>query len=296
MISRQFQAHLLSPAKLNLGLNIIGRRKDGYHLLESLFWPLSWGDEIEMTPSKENSHQVICEWHPEAPRKGTLPKNESNLVTLGLQKLDSVLKDRFKITLKKRIPVGSGLGGGSSNLGTLLKWILEKYPLYKNEIVKTAQELGADVSFFLNPKPAFMEGVGEIQNPSQVNFLSKEQLTFILIFPEFGCSTPEIFKTYSKISSGYSKSITPQNLTDYLKFQKNDLENAAALLNPQLEEILKELKSLDGLYSGMSGSGSTCFAMFNSKNEAEKKIKGLSSFCRENNCKSLLAGTYNTEH
>ena len=262
-----------SPAKLNLGLRIMGLRPDGYHSLDSTFVPIDFGDELEIR--KSPSMNLVVEWAADAPRKDSLPKKEENLLWKILMAVSTKTTDAWEVKLTKRIPLGSGLGGGSSNAGTLLCYFLS---LGFNEsfIRKLAVGLGADVPFFLSPVPSKVQGKGEIITPlgNHVSYPS----FFFLVFPPQGSSTKRVFELFDQSPTTARSG--------------NDLEEAAIQLLPELGEILSALRGTAPAYCSISGSGSTCFAAYHSREQLTHSSKVLTAICRERDWKNLTATTY----
>ncbi len=291
--------HLRSPAKLNLGLRILGRRQDGYHLLESFFWPLSLHDDLVLTADARRNFAAI--WAPDALKISTaIPGGEENLVIKTLR-LFSEVSD--SLVLSKRIPMGAGLGGGSSNAGTLLAHLAKERQLSPQRELALAEGLGADVPFFLDSRPAWVSGVGERRHyfdagKTPTNWLSS--LRFLLVIPPFSCGTREVFATYKNLNRPFSaprQSTLPEKLSEETFFQlaqdgENDLFEPAATLFPFLRQVIDALKSTSPLFCGMSGSGSTCYAAYESPIALEKRAKGLSAFFRSTHCASTTVATH----
>ncbi len=286
---------LLSPAKLNLGLRILGRRPDGYHLLESLFWPVSFHDEIRLLP--DGKKELRAEWAETAPKKtGRIPVGEENIL-----KKAALAFPEFSdsIHLKKRIPMGAGLGGGSSNAGTFLGYLREKFVVTPERLESIAIILGADVPYFLDPKPAWVTGIGERRVSLEMDSSLKE-LAFLLVFPPFECSTQQIFSLYGRKKSEFSASLQQESLTKVTvnnllmlsQGGRNDLTSPAVQAYPQLKEILQHLAQAKPLFSGMSGSGSTCYAAFESQESLEESSKGLHHFFRSTHCATTTVTTH----
>lgn len=277
---------LLSPAKLNLGLRIVGRRNDGLHLLESLFWPINLFDELEVRPAERTG--VTTRWATDAVKPDPhLPPESENLVFRALQAAGA---GHWEVEVTKRIPMGAGLGGGSSNAGTLLKWLAEIGNLSPERRDALAPSLGADVPYFLSPRPAWVTGIGEQR---QELLSAMPEMYFLLIFPREPLNTKSVFTAYRDASLRFSNHRpVPSDLLRYFREDVgNDLEVAACQLLPRLGSILSRLRREPVLYAGLTGSGSTCFAVFNSADDREKSSKVLQPFLRENFCRSLTAET-----
>jgi len=291
---------LLAPAKLNLGLRIVGRRQDGYHLLESLFWPINFADELTIEPSSQSS--VSCIWAEDAPFKNiSLNQNQENLAgKLLLGGFHWNPSRSFSVEIKKRIPIGGGLGGVSSNVGTLLRYLYETNEITKEQSELLARQCGADVSFFLNPTPSWVTGIGETRQP--LSFLpgTREKLFFLLVLFPFGSSTPFLFEKFRENNNPFSPPTqidiqspwTFASLSRYLESTKNDLESLAASFSPEITRVLESLRLTNSLYSGLSGTGSTCFAVYPSQEKREEAAKVLQKFCRDLPCRSVFAESY----
>lgn len=276
-----------SPAKLNLGLRLVGRRSDGYHLLESLFWPISLVDEIEITES--DSSEIRMNWAADAEiREGVLPTPEQNILSGVLSRL----QERVTIQVKKRIPMGAGLGGSSSNAGTVLRWAIQEGFLLPEDF----SALGADVPFFLNPYPSWVSGIGEKVSPVSSR-LAEAPLHFALLLLPTPSFTAEVFKQvqptdFSTDTSRLARDAGWPELRSYLQNSGNDLTRAANSLNPIIATALDQLKKYGAISVGMSGSGSTCYAIFDDAAQCEHCVKDLSTFCRKTSCRSIRASSY----
>lgn len=289
-----------SPAKLNLGLRIVGRRPDGYHLLESLFWPINFGDDLTLNSLEPTS--VFCDWAEDAPFRNTpLFQNDKNLVgKLLLGDLGSKLIKPLTVRVQKRIPIGGGLGGISSNVGTVLRYLVQNKELDEKESEKLAQRLGADVSFFLDPVPSWVTGIGETRQKLKLQPGVKEGLFFLLVLFPFATSTPELFQKYrdskldfsASISLDLSRSWDFTDLSGYLETTKNDLEPLVSSHSPLVSKVLETLTLTKPLYSGLSGTGSTCFAVYRKIEERANATKEFRRLCRDLPCRSVLAETY----
>ncbi|MCB0405218.1 MAG: hypothetical protein KDD51_10570 [Bdellovibrionales bacterium] len=273
---------LKSPAKLNLGLSVVGRDARGYHLIESLFWPINVCDVLEIHPAPSFGIEMSA-----PPGFGSLPNSTENLVSRAC-KLAGL--ENWKIRIEKKIPLGAGLGGGSSNAGTVLRALAPGFAAAK------AAELGADIPFFLNPRPSWVTGIGDRVTPLRPDGVVA--LTFLLVMPRLSIPTARIFGAYRRFPTQFSKSWDPfpdgvvenSSLRSYLSRAGNDLEPAIVSEFPDIANILHSLRKLPCLYAGVSGTGSTCFAVFDEK--IDKEI--LESF-RWESCRSVLVKSYSDE-
>lgn len=237
-----------SNAKINLSLHIVGKRTDGYHLLESVFAPVDMlFDEIELKPSND----VIVEY------------NTHDIENDIVQKTTELIQNKFQIdkgahfNIKKNIPISAGLGGGSSNSATAIKLLnkLWSLNLTEEQMIEIGLQLGADVPFFIKNTTAFVEGIGETISPIKL-----EQNYFILLVnPKIDCCTKAIFdKGFKSFENKINK-----NRTINFKKMKNSLTENAYLIHPEIKEVINFLEKQKGVEAvRMSGSGATCFGLF----------------------------------
>lgn len=260
-----YQFHnVLSPAKLNLGLKIVGKRQDGYHLLKSVFCLIDLCDaiDIQLTENGKISlveHNQAWFYQRDLSYKAAKLLQDYTGTTFGAN-----------IKIKKVIPSGAGMGGGSSNAATVLIILnqLWKTHLDVNTLAKLGIQLGADVPFFIYGKNALVEGIGEIITPITI-----PKTYFVIIKPEFHIPTKEIFNALELDLTN----INQDNFTiEWLLTQKiNDLELAAKKTYPQLNDIFNELEQYGTPI--MTGSGSCVYIAFNDKNIAKDVAKKLES-------------------
>jgi len=278
---------LNSPAKINLGLRILGRNLDNYHLIESIFLPLDFGDQIEISPSKTNSVSIV--WDESAPIKSPLPNESENIVT----KLLSHLANKWEIIIRKKIPLGAGLGGGSSNAGSILKYFVSQSLLNEAEAHQIAIKLGADVPFFLNPKPSWVSGIGEKCTALPLSKKLWNDLSLLLVLIPEHCNTKQVFTEYKNSKTPFSQpSVMPvdENIMRlFIQSTANDLEAVVAKNSTVISQVLMLLRSTPYKFCSLSGSGSTCFAMYQSKTDCELIVKELSNSLRKIGCKTVTA-------
>lgn len=267
---------LAPSAKINLGLKITGIRTGGYHELRSLFFPiLELRDIMEIEESNKEGLELECK---EITGSNILKK------TYDLYGRETDFAPRLKIKLKKIIPIGAGLGGGSSDAATLLTYLnnISPNPLYEEELGALALRIGADVPFFLINKPALVTGIGE-----KIAILKgkKDPINLVLVWPEIHVSTSWAFQAYDKLYPSYSikeKDLTKSGMTDKqscllgkqdLLDIQNDLELPLFKRYPILAELKKEFLARGALASGMSGSGSSMFGIFASQSKAREAAR-----------------------
>lgn len=242
-------------AKINIGLYITEKRPDGFHNLETVFFPVGWSDILELTIS----HEV------EFSSSGlAIPGDvESNLVMKAYRMLQTDFDlPSVKIHLHKQIPFGAGLGGGSSD-GAFTLVLLNKYfelGLSGENLEEYAARLGSDCPFFIRNHPVFATGKGELMEPLH---LSLNNWFILLVKPNFGVPTADAFR-----------SIVPQKLTVSLKELiqlpvqewkyaiENQFETSVFQRHPKIQEIKQTLYEMGATYASMSGSGSCVFGLF----------------------------------
>ncbi len=266
----------LAPAKLNLGLRVVGRRDDGHHLLESLFVPLDLADrvrvEVEAARATVISMTVLG-------RAGDVPAGDDNLVVRAARAfLDAArLSARVALTLDKQIPVGAGLGGGSSDAAAVLRALARRFAnrISDSALAEIAVRLGADVPFFLDPRPAWVTGIGEQIQPLP----AFPALDALLVTPAPPLPTADVFRAYAAALTPPSPSRRMPALRDgpgwfpTAALLANDLEPIAARLRPAIERVRSEIGRLGAEAVAMSGSGPTMFGLFRDAEQARSASK-----------------------
>lgn len=247
-------------AKINIGLNIIQRLPNGYHEIESCMYPIGWKDILEIIPSKKFSFQ-----HSGLEIEG---ETEKNLCV----KAYRLLKERFdlppvSIYLHKIVPMGAGLGGGSSDAAFTLKVLNELFELNieQKELQNFASQLGSDCPFFIENKPALATGTGTDLERMDID-LGKKFL--IVIKPESHSSTESAYKGVTPIKPQISLSDSLKRpLGDWKKNIKNQFEETIGLKQPEILNLKNRLYELGAMYSSMTGSGSAVYGLFEKKPE-----------------------------
>lgn len=268
----------LARAKVNLALHITGQRPDGYHLLESFVAFPQIGDRISLEAAETLELRV------EGPFARDLDGNaDDNLILKAVrafaEKSGSALP-KVRLTLTKRLPVASGIGGGSSDAATALR-LLEDFTgayLSTDQIHQLALSLGADVPVCLMPEPQIMRGVGEELTPGP----SLPSCGIVLVNPRKSVSTPEVFKAITQRDNPALPPVPEKfdglsDLTDFLAGCRNDLQDAAIGLCPQIGDVLTVLQEDTRVgFARMSGSGATCFGLCEMKDamDVERTLRG----------------------
>ncbi len=267
-----------SPCKVNLLLNILGRRPDGFHDLETVFHPVNLCDTLSFT-KVASGIQLTCS-------DDALPVDGSNLVHRAAVNFFEAAKiaDGVRIHLDKHIPMAAGLGGGSGNAATTLLGLNELFgdPLSGTQLHGIAATLGSDVNFFLQTKPALASGRGEQIKPLE-EFAAMQGASFLLIHPGFGISTPWAYRELARYPSALNG--TPgraQKLASMLQAGDlatagrdfyNSLESPALGKYPVLSLYQEFFRDNDASATLMSGSGSTTFAIFKNQSAAEAIVE-----------------------
>ena len=264
--------HLESPAKVNLRLEILNKRKDGYHELRTVFQKISLHDTLHFSLKKEKGISIATD-HP------NLPVGKTNLVYQAAQSMlkASDYQGGVHIEIKKQIPLGAGLGGGSSNAATTLKALnqLLKKSLSKRKLMEMGLEIGADVPFFIWEGAAIGSGIGE-----KLKKVTLPDLQYVLIYPNFEVSTRWAYQNFvltnQRIHFNLHKFLkTPEGISSILF---NHLEEVVSRKYPQIEVMKNSLLSRGALGTLMTGSGPTVFGLFQddkSATGAYEKIKKM---------------------
>jgi len=264
-----------SYCKINLTLKVVSKLNNGYHNIASLITFSDLHDNISI--SKINKHKDKIVFLGKF-RKGINKKSNTVTKVLKLLRSKNLLKDQFfKINVKKNIPHGSGLGGGSSNAADLLNYFDNKIKLKMNKKKKLARKIGFDVPISLERKNSFLTGKKDEILRLKKNF----NLNLLIVYPNLICSTKEIFKQNKKrgvlkLPYFFNKNGN-KKIINFLKFENNDLEETAIKIYPKIKKIINYIQSQKGCYfSRITGSGSACIGIFsNMKNAlyAKKMIK-----------------------
>jgi 4-diphosphocytidyl-2-C-methyl-D-erythritol kinase len=252
-----------SPAKINLGLNIVRKRSDGYHDLETIFVPLLLSDKITLTKSNKSSFRTDSE---------LLNQLKDNLILKAIRLLQDFTDRKFvlDIFVEKVIPIGGGLGGGSSNAATTLKTVNKMFDLGLSyqELSKLALELGSDVPYFLNPVLFYAESRGEILYPLNIEI----PYPILIVNPGIKIDTAWAFKKIRPVSPVKNlRQILQENLDDFDKLKscvKNDFEEVVFNEFPLLKQIKEDLYKQGAEFALMSGTGSTVYGIFSNLQKA----------------------------
>lgn len=265
-------------AKINLGLNIVEKRPDGYHNLETIFYPINLQDALEVT-IKENGSEEYTLHISGITLDG---EAEDNLVVKAykLLKKDFPQLPPIDIHMYKHIPAGAGLGGGSSDAAHMVKLLNEKFVLglAVRQMENYAAQLGADCAFFIKNEPVFATGIGNIFEPIE---LSLKGYHIILIRPDIFVSTRDAFSQIKPSRPKISlKELAKQPIENWKDEMKNDFEDSVFQKFPEIAAIKDELYDLGAVYAAMSGSGSSVYGIFKEPIE-NVEDKFCRCFCRQ---------------
>lgn len=249
-------------AKINLGLNVVRKRADGFHDIESLFFPIPWTDILEIVPSTEGKGKVVFTSSGiDIPSNGT-----PNLC----EQVYRLLFDEFgipsiKMHLHKMIPIGAGLGGGSADAAFAATMLNDMFGLglSPNRLEELVSKVGSDCPFFIRNTPAFVTGRGELLEPFDLD-LSGHWI--MLVNPDIHIGTKE---AYSGVRPAPSKvdlcSVLSEHLSNWKGGVKNDFEESVFQNHPVLAHLKASLYASGAMYAAMTGSGSTVFGLFDSR-------------------------------
>lgn len=254
-------------AKINMGLNVVSKRPDGYHNIETVFYPIPVKDALEIVHAQEQSFSQIG-IQVDAPA-------EKNLVIKALNLLKAHYDiPALEIHLLKAIPFGAGLGGGSADAAFMLKLLNDfcRLGIQDDELEKVAATIGADCPFFIRNTPVFASGTGNIFEPVR---LSLQGYYFCLIKPDVAVSTPEAYSQVRPAAPAISlKEIIQQPVTEWKDRMVNDFEKSVFSKYPVIGQIKESLYQAGAVYASMSGSGSSVFGLFESPTQLKEQFPG----------------------
>ena len=244
---------LLTSAKINLNLKVSEQQNSGLHFLDSDMIPIDIYDEISINEAEEDKILFSIEQL----------NNEYTTVHKALallRKINSSFKQQFVISVKKNIPLQSGLGGGSSDAGALLKYLVDTYHLEEPSLLEIATEVGSDVPFFYNGASSKVQGIGDVLKPFNSDTLNNVEI--ILAVPSVHLSTGAVFNKFDELETKSTQKHEFNNIEIF-----NDLWEASSELSGDLKKIKNELENVFQNKFYMSGSGPTLFSLYDSKVE-----------------------------
>ncbi len=262
-----------SNAKINIGLNIVEKRPDGFHNIETVFFPIGMRDAIEIADSKEDTDYTFS--------SSGIPIDidaSENIVV----KAYNLIREKYNfpaqdIHLHKSIPFGAGLGGGSANAAYMTKLLNQKFDLKMSEsrMEELVSQLGSDCAFFIKNKPAFATEKGEKLSTIELDL---KGYYILLIKPDIHISTPEAYANIKPNKPEKSlQQLIQEPIENWKTTIKNDFEGSIFPKHPLLAEIKEELYEEGAIYAAMSGSGSSMFGIF--KDEPQILLQWKKHFC-----------------
>lgn len=269
-------------AKINLGLNIVSKRPDGYHNLETVFYPIPLTDALEIKYMDEK-------FPSEAPCDLKITGNdidcneEDNLVIKAYQLLAADFQlPRVHAHLVKRIPTQAGLGGGSSDAAYMIRLLDERFRLNIGipEMERYAAKLGADCAFFITAEPSYAEGIGDVLMPADVPGAGLDGYYLAVVKPSVAVSTRDAYAAIvPKVPAKCCRDIVRQPIETWKDELVNDFEAPIFAMHPELAAIKQRLYDAGAVYAAMSGSGSALFGIFREQPTGlEKEFEGM--FCQ----------------
>lgn len=257
------------PCKINLGLNIIAKRPDGFHDIETCFYPIPWTDILEIIPSEELKFNLSGVAIPGQVKENiclkayTLLANDFDLPPV-------------QIHVHKVLPTGAGLGGGSSDAAFVLRSLNEifKLDLTQEKLVGYAAALGSDCAFFMQEHAMFGTGRGEILSPTKVSLHGK---FIVLVKPDIHVATADAYAGVlpRKPSKSVQEIVEQVPMSEWKNFLVNDFEESVFRNFPAIRVLKDKLYQAGAIYASMSGSGSSVFGIFNQPQDLKSEFPGL---------------------
>jgi 4-diphosphocytidyl-2-C-methyl-D-erythritol kinase len=269
-------------AKINLGLDIVEKRPDGYHNLETVFYPIPLCDILEITPATDKKAPEYNFKMYNAVFEGS---DDDNLVIKAYKALAADHKlPKVDISLYKHIPTGAGLGGGSADAAFALKMLndIAGLGLTAEQLRGYASRIGADCAFFIDNTPAYATGIGDILTPTPCSISGYH---LVLVKPDIHVSTKDAYAlvTPQKPEQPLTE-IAARPIHEWKDAMKNDFENSIFAKHPAMAKIKEQLYAMGAVYASMSGSGSSFFGIFNKEQDIEKikeLFPGMFCWCKK---------------
>jgi len=247
---------VFSNCKINLGLRVKNKRPDGYHNLETVFYPVNWCDAVEVVKADTFNFQ---------PYGLHIPGDPAQNIIVKAWKL---LQQQYQlppvhIALQKAIPIGAGLGGGSANAAFTIKALNKLFELQLSivEMKKTATQLGADCAFFIDNQPVFASGIGDVFEPIDLDL---DNYQIIIIYPRKSINTAWAFTQLQLTNEEKPslKNIIQQPINQWKEQLTNNFEKEVIKVMPEIKNLKNTLYENGALYASMSGSGSSVYGIF----------------------------------
>lgn len=268
-------------SKINLGLSITGKLENGYHTINTAMWPIGWGDIIEVVEAKEGETDLNI-----TGRKVDCPY-EKNLVIKALRTIEEYIGRQLpplNIYLRKIVPDGAGLGGGSGDASAMLSLINQFADLKLSDdiLAKLAASIGADCPFFIYNTPAIATGIGTELTPIEIPELAGKEI--LVVKPPMTVSTAQAYAgidKYLHLAASHPDiaEILQRSIDDWNGLLVNDFERSVFAEIPMLADIKQELYALGALYASMSGSGSALYGIFEAGSIPSQLPRLWDSYC-----------------
>lgn len=287
---------IFAPAKINLYLHVTGRLDNGYHTLDSLIGFVDIGDQIKITPAQDFSFAIDGPCSGAfGPKERDASPHSSNLVVQAVWAISQAIKrlPNIHVSLTKNLPIAAGIGGGSSDAAAMVWGLMEWWsvPAHSDFLPGILTQLGADVPVCLDCRPARLRGIGDILDPAPL----MNEVPIVLVNPGKPCFTKDVFRS---LNCPFKEPIDLPDalpsfdaLIDFLNQQNNDLHDVACHFVPEISNALHALNAQTGCaLARLSGSGPTCFGLFEDKGDARK---AADTIAEENPDWWVKAGTLN---
>jgi len=256
----------LPPAKINLGLNVVRKRPDGYHDIETVFYPIPLRDVLEIEEARDGAEDI------QIVGMGPDDRPEDNLVYRVYSDMRSAYAlPPLRIYLCKHIPTGAGLGGGSSDAAETMKLINDIFSLglREEEMETKMRAYGADCPFFIRQKPVYAEGTGDVFSPVE---LTLRGLHFVLVKPRESVSTARAYGMLTPRPSVTDiRDILKGDIDTWKDRLRNDFEGPVFRMHPAIGAIKQTLYDMGAVYAQMSGSGSAVFGIFRGEPSGDER-------------------------
>lgn len=257
--------------KINIGLRVVRKRTDGYHDLQTIFYPLPIRDVLEVTNNANNSASNLTISGLSIQGE---PTNNLCLKAYDLLKKDFSQLPPVHINLYKNIPMGAGLGGGSSDGAFMLRLLNARFQLKlsNKELLRYALELGSDCPFFITDNPAYAEGRGELMESIPLDL---SEYSFLLVSPGIHISTADAFSQIKPtVPVNELRSLVSTPINNWKNNLFNDFEQSVFSKHPEIEKIKAELYKQGAIFASMTGTGSSVYGIFEKDRLPEKLFDG----------------------